>query len=151
MDLHFCFLFDISAFSIFPIFITHSSCFRRFWSWLLIWCSSYSCITNTYILRQQHKLNLMHITVSYRKCFSAPVTGAGELTTATLYPYWNDEPKADMSVARARTTVSLCQGDTQQPESEQLKKHCNKNTWFNLTFKYIFEHLALIWSNAHGR
>lgn len=38
----------------------------------------------------------------------ALVTGDGELITATLYPYWNDEPNADMSVVKARTVVNLC-------------------------------------------
>lgn len=42
--------------------------------------------------------------------FFAVITGDGELITATLYPYWNDEPNADMSVAKARTIVNLCWG-----------------------------------------
>ena len=39
------------------------------------------------------------------------ITGAGELTTATLYPYWKDEPKAETSVAKARTRVNLCRAN----------------------------------------
>lgn len=37
-------------------------------------------------------------------------TSAGELMAATLYPYWKDDPKAAISVARASTRVSRCAG-----------------------------------------
>ncbi len=35
-------------------------------------------------------------------------TGAGELTTATLYPYWKDEPNPAIREAAARISVTLC-------------------------------------------
>lgn len=52
--------------------------------------------------------SLYHSVFLFSLAVLALVTGDGELITATLYPYWNDEPKADMRVVKARTVVNLC-------------------------------------------
>lgn len=63
--------------------------------------------------------------------FPAQITTDGELMTATLYPYWNDEPNADMSVARANTTVNLCQWGSQRTCHQKYQKHHkHANEWW---------------------
>ena len=79
------------------------------------------------------------------------VTTDGELTTATLYPYWNDEPNADMSVASARTTVNLCRGGHHVKSLCATQRHaytvyrpdkhgCDDQAW-HLTHPFPFHRL----------